>query len=255
MTKKIACVFAFLTFFVSQILTLPSMGHEGQHTHESPSSEAQVHKLKMSREDFFKAINMPEYNEYLQKSKALYEENKDNESSKFQESMKLSKKLMELYNERYEEIKKGFKKYEIPESDWKYYDYQPLINYTMAAYADASTTKLETYTMAERYFLLLKVNKLFDFLHGVFPDNQLQYGFFVTSLNYLNQAKERAEFTDEEIIKYENLVSQYDFKLEEMRTLPKALELIEAVDKAAKEYKPKKAKKPEGEKVTKKAGE
>ena len=228
MLKKIVYVLALLNFFVFQIEPL-----RGE-TKDIPLSETkETQPPKMSEREFFIAVQMPEYSDYTKKAVQLYNEDK------YKESMEISKKVLNLYNERYEEIKKGYEKYGASKEAQKRFECFPIFQYATAVYADASATEHGAYTIQERYFMLIKAHKLFEYVSAMYPNDYKQTAYYSTTGRLIFNAKTKSKFTEEEIKKYEDAVKPYDFAKEEMRTLKNAVELIDKVDKIAKEYKPK----------------
>lgn len=251
MMKKIAYISAFLILFISQIKSPTSLSEE---TKDIPSSEAKETSAsgspKMSEKEFFAAIQFPEYSEYTKKASQLYNEDK------FKESIEIIKNALDLYNERYEEIKKGYEKYGASKEAQKKFESIPVFQYAIAVYAEAAATEHKVHTIEERYFLLLKANKLLEYSTAAYPKDSKTKGYYNTTKRLLYNAKEKSRFTEEEMKTYEDMVKPYDFTKEDGRTLKNAVELIDKMDKTAKEYKPKTlaphpepAKEPSGEKT------
>ena len=234
MMKKIAYILVFLIFFIYQINSRIPLGNE---TKDTPSSEVKETPSsggpKMSEREFFIAIQFPEFSDYTNKASQLYNEDK------YKESIEISKKVLDLYKERYEEIKKGYEKYGASKGAQKKFESEPILLYAVAIFADASATGHGAYTMEERYFMVVKTHKLFEYISAMYPDDVKQKNYYLTTTRLLSNAKEKSRFTIEEEKTYEALVKPYDFTKEEMRTLKNAVELIDKVDKIAKEYKPK----------------
>ncbi len=231
MMNKITCILTILFFCVLQI---ESSGAEEK---DVPSGEAKETTAsgapKMSEREFFIAVQMPEYSDYTKQAKQLYNENK------YKESIEISKKALDLYNERYEEIKKGYEKYGASKGAQKKFECYPVGQYAMALFADASATEHKAHTITDRYFMLLKAHKLFQYVSATYPKDYRQSANYSTTGRLLFNAKTKSKFTIEEEKTYEDLVKPYDFSKEEVRTLKNVVELINKVDKMAKEYKPK----------------
>ncbi|MBI2560728.1 MAG: hypothetical protein HYW14_06315 [Planctomycetes bacterium] len=234
MIKKIAYIWIFLIFSIYQIDSRIPLGSE---TKDVPSGEAKEAPTtggqKMSEREFFNAVQMPEYTDYTKKASQLYNEDK------YKESIEISKKVLDLYNERYEEIKKGYEKYSASKEVQKKLECFPIFQYAIATYAETAATEHKAHTMPERYFMLLKANKLFEYVSAVYPKDYRQSAYFSTTKRLLFNAKVKSKFIEEEVKTYEDTVNPYDFTKEEKRTLKNAVELIDKVDKIAKEYKPK----------------
>ncbi len=242
MMKKFVYIPAFLTLFILQIEYLTPLSAETPVASEAnlkdtPSSEVKETPASgMSEREFFIAVQMPEYSDYTKQAKQLYNENK------YKESIEISKKTLDLYNERYEEIKKGYEKYGASKGAQIKFECFPIFQYAQAIFADVDATDehgVHTHTMPEIYFMLLKAHKLFKYISATYPKDYRQNANYSTTGQLLFNAMKKSKFTEEEVKTYEDLVKPYDFSKEEMRTLKNAVELINKVDKIAKEYKPK----------------
>lgn len=223
MMKKISCILTILFFCLFQ--TESSRGE--------PKKAEETQPPKMSEKEFFIAVQMPEYNDYTKKASELYNDNK------YKESIEIAQKALDLYNEHYEEIKKGYEKYGATKDAQKKFECFPIFQYAIAQYADAAATEHGAHKIWERYFMILKAHKLFEYLSAMYPTEYRQKAYYDTTKQLLFNAKSKAKFSEEETKTYEELAKSYDFTKEEMRTIKNAVELINKVDKVAKEYKPK----------------
>lgn len=241
-----ACILAFLILFVAQTAFLT---HSNGETKDAPLNEVKETKPPgLSEREFFVAVKFSEYNEFTDKGVQLYNEDK------YPESMEISKKVLDLYNERYEEIKKGCEKYGVTKDAQKKFECFPIFQYATAAYAEASVTEHKAHTMPERFFLLLKAKKLFKYTSAMYPNDYRQETYYSTTSRLFYNAASKSNFTEEEAKPYNDLIDSYDFAKEELRTLKNAVEFIDKVDKLAKEYKPK-AEVPQPEHAKASAGE
>jgi hypothetical protein len=192
----------------------------------------------MSEREFFVAVQMPEYSEYTKKATQQYNDDK------YVESIETSKKVLDLYNKRYEDIKSGYEKFGASKDAQKRFECFPLIQYAMASYANAAATEHDAYTISARYFMLLKAHKLFEYTNAEYPEDYKQTVYYSTIGRLLFNANTKTRFTEEEAKTYKDLIKSYDFSKEEVRTIKNAVEFIDKVDKIAKEYIPKPLPKP-----------